>query len=78
LKKAIVVGSGAGGATVARALQGKFEVTILEAGKEFRPLTYNLSLLEKLRKTGLFFDEREIQLLFRQCKSEKQPKKWCW
>ena len=29
---AIVVGSGAGGATVARELQGAFDVTVLEAG----------------------------------------------
>lgn len=64
MKKAIVIGSGAGGATVAKELQGKFHVTVLEAGKEFRPFAFNLSLLEKLRKTGLFFDEREIQLLF--------------
>ena len=64
MKKAIVIGSGAGGATVARELQGKFEVTILEAGREFRPFSYSLKPLAGLRKTGLFFDEREIQLLF--------------
>lgn len=75
MKKAIVIGSGAGGATVARALQGKFDVTILEAGKEFRPLTYNLSLLEKLRRTGLFFDEREIQLLFQAMQIRKTAEK---
>ncbi|MQY76207.1 MAG: choline dehydrogenase [Spirochaeta sp.] len=63
MKKAIVVGSGAGGATVARELQGKFSVTILEAGREFRPFALNLSLPERLKKSGLFFDERLIQLL---------------
>lgn len=62
--RAIVVGSGAGGATVAKELQGKFQVTVLESGKEFLPFSMNLTLLEKLRKTGLIFDEREIQLLF--------------
>jgi choline dehydrogenase-like flavoprotein len=71
MKKVIVVGSGAGGATVARELQGKFSVTILEAGKEFRPFSLNLSLPEKLKKTGLFFDERLIQLLFPKMKIRK-------
>lgn len=64
MKKVIVVGSGAGGAAAARKLQGKFHVTVLEAGREFKPFSFNLSVLEKLKKTGLFFDEREIQLLF--------------
>jgi choline dehydrogenase-like flavoprotein len=64
LKKAIVVGSGAGGATVAKELQGHFEVTVLEAGKEFRPFPLNLKLPEKIKKTGLLFDEKMIQLWF--------------
>jgi choline dehydrogenase-like flavoprotein len=64
LKRAIVVGTGAGGATVAKALQGAFSVTILEAGKEFKPFAMNLSVLDKLRMTGLFLDEREIPFLF--------------
>lgn len=64
MKKLVVVGSGAGGAAAAKKLQGKFHVTVLEAGGEFKPFSFNLSLLEKLKKTGLFFDEREIQLLF--------------
>jgi choline dehydrogenase-like flavoprotein len=64
MKKALIVGSGAGGATVAKELQGKFEVTILEAGKEFRPFSMNLPAVEKIKRTGLMFDEREIQLLF--------------
>ena len=63
MKKAIVVGTGAGGATVAKELQGRFDVTILEAGKEFHPFT-QLSMVETIRKTGLLFDEREIQLVF--------------
>ncbi|MCJ7680409.1 MAG: GMC family oxidoreductase N-terminal domain-containing protein [Candidatus Aminicenantes bacterium] len=64
MKKAIVIGSGAAGATVARELQGKFDVTVLEAGKPFRPFPYSLTMLESLRKSGLFFDEREIRWLF--------------
>ncbi|UCF95824.1 MAG: GMC family oxidoreductase [Spirochaetaceae bacterium] len=64
MKKAIVVGSGAGGATVAKELQGKYDVTVLEAGAGFRPSDLNLSVVEKFKKTGLLFDERLIQLLF--------------
>ena len=71
VKKALVVGSGAGGATVAKELQGKFEVTVLEAGREFHPFSMNLSNVEKIKKTGLMFDEREIQLLFPAMKIRK-------
>jgi choline dehydrogenase-like flavoprotein len=63
MKKAIVVGSGAGGATVAKELQGHYEVTVLEAGKAFKPFAMELEGLEKLRQFGLLFDEREIQFV---------------
>ncbi len=62
-KKVIVVGSGAGGAAAACDLADKFDVTILEAGKEFKPLLAPLDLLAEFRKTGLFLDERMIRLL---------------
>ena len=75
MKNAIIVGSGAGGATVAKELQGKFNVTILEAGGEFHPFAGNLSVIEKLRKTGLFFDERLIQFLFPTMKIRKTTDK---
>ena len=71
MKKAIVVGSGAGGATVAKELQGTFDVTILEAGKEFYPFKLKIPLLERIKKTGLLFDEREIQLFFPYMKIRK-------
>lgn len=71
MKTAIVIGSGAGGATIARELQGKFEVTVLEAGRNFRPFSQNLSWIEKLRKTELLFDEREIGFLFPSMKIRK-------
>jgi choline dehydrogenase-like flavoprotein len=64
MKRAIVVGSGAGGATAAKELQGAYAVTVLEAGREFRPFSLGLPLLEKVRSTGLLFDEREIGLIF--------------
>ncbi len=71
MRKAIVVGSGAGGATAAKELQGTYDVTVLESGKEFRPFGMNLSLVEKIKKTGLMWDEREIQLLFPAMKIRK-------
>jgi len=71
MKRALVIGSGAGGATIAKELQGKFAVTVLEAGKEFHPLSLNLSYMDTIKKTGLMFDEREIQLLFPAMKIRK-------
>lgn len=64
MKKALVVGSGAGGATVARELQGTFQVTVLEAGHSFRPFSRSLSTVEGARKAGLLFNEREISWVF--------------
>jgi ferredoxin len=61
---AIVVGSGAGGATVAKELQGSFEVTVLEAGREFKPFAIRMAVPERLKRRGLLFDERHIGLLF--------------
>jgi choline dehydrogenase-like flavoprotein len=63
MKKAIVVGSGAGGATAAKELQGHYDVTVLETGKEFKPFGMQVEWLEKLRRYGLLFDEREIQFV---------------
>ncbi len=64
MKKAIVIGSGAGGAMMAKELQGRFQVTILEAGSEFRPFSVSINRLAGLRKTGLFLYERMISMLF--------------
>lgn len=60
-KRAIIVGSGAGGATVAKELQGEFDVTVLEAGHEFRPLGFQLRTMERIKRLGLLRDERQIQ-----------------
>ncbi len=62
--RAIVVGSGAGGAAAARELQGTYQVTVLEAGREFRPLGLSVRWMERLRNWGLLFDERLIRLVF--------------
>jgi choline dehydrogenase-like flavoprotein len=64
VKTAIVVGSGAGGSTAANELQGPFQVTVIEAGREFRPCSRDVGAVAKWKKFGLFFDEREISLLF--------------
>jgi len=64
MKKVLVIGSGAGGATVAKELQKSFEVTVLEAGRQFRPLKAGLRQIEKIKKAGLLFDEREAGLIF--------------
>jgi choline dehydrogenase-like flavoprotein len=64
MKKAIIIGSKAGGVTAAKELAKNFEVTILEAGKEFRPFPGNLALLGQIKKSGLFFHPALIQLLF--------------
>lgn len=73
MKHAIVVGSGAGGATVAKELQGKFDVTVLEAGKEFHPFSLELPLIEAAKKTGLLLDEREMSLFFPALQIRKTP-----
>ncbi len=63
--KAIVVGSGAGGATAARELALKgFQVTILEAGHPFSPLTHKVSWLSSLRGSFLLKDEHSIEWVF--------------
>jgi len=72
-KTAIVIGTGAGGAAIARQLQGRYRVTILEAGKEFRPCTLPIGGMAKLRGTGLLFDERLIRLLLPNMLVEKTP-----
>ena len=63
--KAIVVGSGAGGATAARELAGRgFEVVVLEAGEEFKPFTRHLGWASALRRAGLLGDERLISRIY--------------
>ncbi len=59
--KAVVVGTGAGGAMAARELASKgFEVLILEASGEFKPFTRRLSLVEPFRKLGLTRNEKNF------------------
>ncbi|MBM4240894.1 MAG: FAD-binding protein [Euryarchaeota archaeon] len=63
--RAIVVGSGAGGATAARELTLRgYEVLILEAGKQFQPFIRHLSWTEPLRRFGLLGSEKTITRFF--------------
>ena len=65
MDKAIVVGSGAGGCMAARELAKRgFNVTVLEAGQEFKPFAFKTSTFEPLRQAGAFVDARMIQMLF--------------
>ncbi len=64
MRRVIVVGSGAGGATVAKELAGRFDVTVLESGGGFRPYPTALPCLEWLKRSRLLFDERQIPLFF--------------
>jgi ferredoxin len=64
IRRAIVVGSGAGGAAAARELQGAFQVTILEAGSDFRPLSLPFRWMEWFRNLGFLFDARAIGFIF--------------
>jgi choline dehydrogenase-like flavoprotein len=63
--RAVVVGSGAGGAMAARELaRSGFEVTILEAGKPFSPLTNKVSWFSSLRGSFLMKDANSIKRVF--------------
>ena len=63
--RAIVVGSGSGGAIAARELaRNGFKVTILEAGKPFSPLTHKVSWLTSFRGSWLLKDENSIKHVF--------------
>ncbi len=64
MKSAIVIGTGAGGAMAAKELQGHFQVTVLEAGDEFKPISANVDNLARFRKTGVFINEKMISRVF--------------
>lgn len=61
-RTAIVIGTGAGGAAIANELQGKYQVTMLEAGRGFSPFKLPVNRMAALRKSGLYFDERLIRM----------------
>jgi choline dehydrogenase-like flavoprotein len=72
-KRAVVVGSGAGGATVAKELQGEFEVTVVEAGKDFRRATLDRGAIERLRRSRLIVDPRVVRLVYPPIRIRRSP-----
>lgn len=62
MKTAIVVGSGAAGATVAKELQGAYQVSVLEQGRPFRRAATDWASIERLRRTRLLVDERLLRV----------------
>jgi choline dehydrogenase-like flavoprotein len=72
-KRAIVVGSGAGGATVAQALQGAFDVTVVEAGREFQRATLERRSIERLRRSRLLVDPRLVRPVYPSIRFRRTP-----
>ena len=50
-----------------------FDVTVLEAGRAFKPLALPLEKLALLRPTGIYLDERMIQLLLPSMRIDRHP-----
>ena len=71
--RAIVVGSGAGGATVAKELQGAFDVTVLEAGRAFRRATLDRQAIERVRRSRLLVDPRLVRLVYPPIRIRRTP-----
>jgi choline dehydrogenase-like flavoprotein len=72
-KRAVVVGSGAGGATVARELQSAFDVTVVEAGREFQRATLERRSIERLRWSRLLVDPRLVRLVYPPIRFRRTP-----
>ena len=72
-KRAVVVGSGAGGATVAKELQGEFDVTVVEAGKDFRRVTLDRRAIERLRRSRMLLDPRLVRLVYPPIRFRRTP-----
>jgi choline dehydrogenase-like flavoprotein len=73
--RAIVVGSGAGGATAARELARKgFEVLVLEAGHPFNPLTHKISWLSSFRGSLLLKNENSVERIFPHMETTRSSK----
>jgi choline dehydrogenase-like flavoprotein len=72
-RRAVVVGSGAGGATVAKELQGHFDVTVLESGGEFRRATLERPSIERLRRSRLLVDPRLVRVVYPPIRIRKTP-----
>lgn len=70
--RAVVVGSGAGGAMAASELsKNGIEVVLLEAGKPFKPFTRKVGWFDSIRRAGLLGGERSFSKLFRAMKTTR-------
>ena len=72
-RRAVVVGSGAGGATVAKELQGEFDVTVVEAGRAFKRATLGRASIERLRRSCLLVDPRMVRLVYPPIRIRRTP-----
>ncbi|HEX6581154.1 MAG TPA: FAD-dependent oxidoreductase [Actinomycetota bacterium] len=75
-RRAVIVGSGAGGATVAKELQGECDVTVVEAGKDFRRATLDRRSIERLRRSRLLVDPRLVRLVYPPIRFRRTPDMW--
>jgi choline dehydrogenase-like flavoprotein len=64
VRTAIVVGSGAAGATVAKELQGAYDVTVLEAGRPYRRFGLDMRSIDRLARSRFLVDPRLIRLAY--------------
>jgi len=73
MNQVLVVGTGAGGASAARALQGPMQVTMLEAGGEFRRLRLGIPSVERLHRTRLPIPAWAIPLIYQPMQVRTTP-----
>ncbi len=64
MRTAIVVGSGAGGATAAKELQGAYDVTVLETGQPYRRSELEPRSIDRLARSRLLVDPRLIRVAY--------------
>ena len=71
MRTAIVIGSGAGGATVAKELQGPYDVTILDAGRPYRRFRSDRRTIDLIGRSRLLFDPRCIAVPYPAMRAER-------
>ena len=71
-RRAIVVGSGAGGRP-SPGLQVDFDVTVLESGHEFRRATVERPSIERIRRSRLLVDPRLLRLVYPTIRVRRTP-----
>ena len=64
MRTALVIGSGAGGATIAKELQGAYAVTVLDAGRAYRRCGFEARTIELIARSRALFDPRSIRVAY--------------